>query len=172
LNVAETRRFFIVVAPATLAIALVVAVVALVADSGTASSPPHINVDHWHARYQYVVCGELQFNAPQWDGGVHTHADGIIHIHPVEPEEEGRGARLVKWFEYGGGTLDDDEVRLPGENITHHNGDECPDGSEGVVQVYIEPAATGVEERLEDWSQYIPQDGDQVLIWFGPEFEE
>ena len=159
----------IVVAP----FAFVLAAVALVAsfaldmDSDAESGSP-ASGDHWHARYAFVVCDAVQPDAPFWEGsGVHTHGDGIIHIHPFTTAEGGRGARLVKWFEYGGGVLAEDEVRLPGGDVTYASGDECADGSEVVLQVFVTPAATGVEEELDDWSEYIPQDGDLVVIYFG-----
>jgi hypothetical protein len=167
-----------VVLPAGLAVAFVaVVVVSLLEDNrATAPSPssrpepgedaaagPRIG-DHWHAVYEYVVCGEKQQPALTFEGsGIHTHGDGIIHIHPFVPSEEGAGARLVKWFEYGGGLLDEDEVRLPGSPDTRANGDECPDGATGTVQIF----ANG--QRVTDYEDYIPQDGDRIEIVFGPE---
>jgi hypothetical protein len=183
-NAAELRRLLTVVLPAGLAVAFVAVVVTAMLDDGTASAPsgedpsatlapaetvgaggsPRVGDDHWHAAYQYIVCGVLHRPAPAWDGtGVHTHGDGIIHIHPFTRSEEGAGARLVKWFEYGGGILDEDEVRLPGESWTHQNGQECPDGAPGVVQVFVNG------ERLYDYMSYIPRDGDRITILFGPE---
>ncbi len=128
----------------------------------TAVGAPRIGRDHWHATYQYWVCGERQPNAPAWEAGVHTHADGVIHIHPFTPAEEGAGARLVKWFEYGGGKLTKDEVRAPGSRDTYKNGDTCPDGRPGEVQVFVNG------QKLDDFSRYIPKDGDRVRIVFGP----
>lgn len=127
-----------------------------------ATGAPRIARDHWHATYQTYICGERQPNAPEWHAGVHTHADGIIHIHPFVPSEEGSGARLAKWFEYGGGKLTQSELRMPGSRDEYKNGDECPDGSEGVVQVEAN------DQPLEDWTRYIPQDGDRIRIVFGP----
>ena len=132
--------------------------------ASTASpTPPRAGQDHWHATYQVFVCGERQPPFAFWEGGVHTHDDGVIHIHPLIPSEEGEGARLVKWFEYGGGELTQSEMRMPGQRDRFANGDRCPDGAEGVLQVYVNG------ERLDDWSRYIPQDGDRVGIEFGPE---
>jgi hypothetical protein len=158
------------VLPVALSVILGAMVVLIVVEVGTAGGPgtedempPRIGRDHWHASYQFHVCGEIQPPAAFWPGGVHTHDDGIIHIHPVQPSEEGRGSRLVMWFEYGGGVLTDDEVRLPGQDVTYRNGDRCPDGREGRVQVIVNAIP------LEDWSEYIPQDGDHVIIVFGPD---
>ena len=133
---------------------------------------PRIGRDHWHAVYSFYACGERQPNSPTWEGGgVHTHGDGIVHIHPFTQAEEGRGARLIKWFEYGGGLLDGDEIRLPGLGKTWKNGETCPDGTpdegeEGVVQVFVNTA------QLDDWTEYIPQDGDVIWMSFGKELDE
>ncbi len=167
----ELRRFALVALPASIVVLLAAIVVTVVLDDDAPQGPPSAG-NHWHARYVYIVCDEVQQNAPFWESGVHTHGDGIIHIHPFQASEEGRGARLVKWFEYGGGVLTDDEVRLPGDATTYHNGDSCPDGPEGTVQVFVTPASTGVGEELDEWSDYIPQDGDLVVIYFGPEIAE
>jgi hypothetical protein len=170
MNESERRRLLLIGLPAALLLAGAVLTVFLWLDdaesAGTITGPRI--TDHWHARYEYWVCGEPQPNAPEWSSGIHTHGDGLIHIHPFQESEEGRGARLVKWFEYGGGVLTQDEVRLPGDQSTYSNGDECPDGSTGVVQVFVATVA-GEEAKLDEWSEYIPQDGDYVLIAFGPE---
>ena len=132
-----------------------------------ATAAPRIN-DHWHATYQVFICGERQPNFPTWPSGVgvHTHADGVIHSHPSTPAGEGAGARLVKWFEYGGGKLTQTEMRMPGKREEYKNGDDtCEDGSETVLQVFVN------SEKLSDWRRYIPHDGDRLRIVFGPEQE-
>ncbi len=128
-----------------------------------AAGAPHIGTDHWHATYQTFICGQRQPNFPTWEAseGIHTHADGIIHMHPFIPAGVGAGARLVKWFGYGGGKLTQTELRMPGDRTEYKNGDTCPDGSEATVRVTVNG------QELEDWSRYIPQDGDQVRIEFG-----
>ncbi len=156
--------------PVAVIIAVVFGILGALFFVQSASAGPRVG-DHWHATYETVVCGEPQPNVRQWSGGVHTHSDGILHLHPNTPSEEGTGARLVKWFEYGGealGTgakLTQDELQLPGQREVWKNGDECPDGTKGVLQVFV----NGV--KMDDWSRYIPQDGDQIRIVFGPEEE-
>jgi plastocyanin len=132
----------------------------------SSTGAPRIGQDHWHATYEYIVCGVKQPNFPTWNAGVHTHADGYIHIHPYTSSEEGSGARLVRWFEYGGGELSSDTVKAPGSRDEYKNGDQCPDGEEGFVQVFVNG------QKLDDFSKYLPQDGDSVQIVFGPEREE
>jgi plastocyanin len=148
--------------PVAAVIVVVFGILGLLFVTRSATGAPRIGRDHWHASYQYFVCGERQPNAPEFHGGVHTHADGVIHIHPFQTSEEGAGARLVKWFEYGGGKLTQTEVRLPGQRTTYKNGDLCPDGSPGEVQVFVNG------QKLESWTRYIPQDGDRIRIVFGP----
>ena len=123
---------------------------------------PRIGVTHIHAVYQVWVCGELQPHFPFWEGGVTTEGDGVIHIHPFRASEEGKGSRLVKFFEYGGGKLTQDEMVLPGSGKWFHNGDACPDGPSGVLRVNVNG------ESLVDWSEYIPNDYDKIIISFGP----
>lgn len=127
-----------------------------------AAGKPRIGQDHWHSTYSIFICGQRQPNFPTWNAGVHTHGDGVIHIHPNLPQEEGSGARLVKWFEYGGGKLSQNEMRMVADDKEYKNGDTCPDGSEGTLQVFVNG------EKLGNWSRYIPQDGDRVRIVFGP----
>jgi len=129
----------------------------------TAVRGPFMNRDHWHALYAVFICGRRQPNFPTWEAGVHTHADGVIHIHPFLPHEEGEGARLTKWFEYGGGKLTQTEMQMPGTPVDqiYRKGDRCPEGGAGVLQVSVNG------ERLDDWSDYIPQDGDRIIIEFG-----
>jgi len=135
----------------------------------SATGAPRIG-DHWHAPYQFFACGEKQPNATAWESGVHTHADGIIHIHPFQTFEEGSGARLVKWFEYGGGKLTQTSIKMPGSSRTWKNGDTCPDGRPGELQVFVTRAGSGTEEQLKgrEIERYIPHDGDRIRFVFGP----
>jgi plastocyanin len=155
--------------PVAAIIVLVFGILGLLFITRSATGAPRIGEDHWHASYTFFACGEKQPNAPTWEGvGVHTHGDGIVHIHPFTASEEGSGARLVKWFEYGGGKLSDDEIQMPGFVKAWKNGEVCPDGTEdagkeGVVQVFVNGA------KLSDWDRYIPKDGDRIRMVFGPE---
>jgi len=129
---------------------------------GERSTPPLI-IDHWHATLDIWVCGEKQPVLPEWEAGLETHNDGIIHIHPFLPSEEGPGASLEKFFEYGGGLLTGDSIRLPGTDATYANGDTCPDGTTGAIRAFAQ------RELLDGHAQYVPQDGDGLRIIFGPE---
>jgi plastocyanin len=136
---------------------------------------PLARQDHWHANYEVFICGQKQPVVPEFEDpeGVHTHADGIVHIHPFIPAGEGAGARLARWFEYGGdalgtgGKLSDDTLHVPGDFDEYKNGDLCEggelDGEPGIVQVFVN------QEPKEGFDRYIPQDGDFIRIVFAPE---
>ena len=55
---------------------------------------------------------------------------------------------------------------MPGSATTYKNGDECPDGTIGEVQVF----ANGV--KIQDYTRFLPKDGDLLRIVFGPPEEQ
>jgi len=161
LNRAELRRFVLVALPCALLIALAASAAITLPGASPAVAPGPAIGSHWHAPYQVWVCGERQPDIPAFEGGVRTDADGIIHIHPFRASEEGAGARLVKFFEYAGGLLTQTEMRMPGSTHTFRNGDRCPDGSTGALGVRVNGSP------LSSWTEYIPADGDRIVITFG-----
>ena len=44
--------------------------------------------------------------------GIHSHGDGLIHIHPFNSSATGRRAQLGKCFEAFGGYISDSAIRL------------------------------------------------------------
>lgn len=128
-----------------------------------ATGAPRIG-DHWHASYQVVICGERQQNMPTFEGSGSspgTHGDGVIHLHPFATSAEGSANTLKGYFKTGGGTLSGSEIRSPGFSKTWKNGDKCDDGTEGTLQVFLN------SEKLNDFTRYIPKDGDRLRIVFG-----
>ena len=72
---------------------------------------PVAAVDHWHVAYLINNCGadlpaSSQFNDPD---GLHTHGDGVFHLHPTNPSASGRNATLGEYFEGANATLTDSE---------------------------------------------------------------
>ena len=66
-----------------------------------ASIDPAKPSDHWHAAFAVDICGKEQ--PPVQDGpvdklGIHTHGDGVIHIHPFVTRAAGKGANLGRFF--------------------------------------------------------------------------
>ena len=143
----------------------------LVSRGGEAAASPKIG-EHWHAAYGVYTCGEFQ--PPMVDGdqgdqtGIHTHGDGLIHIHPFSTQVTGEGADLDAFGNTVGMELDDDSITLP-DGQTFTNGDDCG-GQPGQVQVKVWDAGSPDGRLLDsDFSSFAPQNGDLVTIAFAPE---
>lgn len=70
------------------------------------SSGPQRNIDHWHSVYGVYSCsleGDDKYLPPfqsvQDDTGLHSHGDGLIHIHPFFPSSEGENAQVKLWVQ-------------------------------------------------------------------------
>jgi hypothetical protein len=146
--------------------------------------------DHIHSSLGIYVWGEQQPDLPVTGGGVHSHGDGLIHIHPQHSGEESLGAALGKFFEYGGWNLTSDTLRLA-EGEEYVNGDLGPDGRPGTLRVLKartdwrsdEGGAHGdltaqcsalTDDQMKELGSfvgYVAKDGDCVRIIFGPEGE-
>lgn len=121
--------------------AIILAGVALVAfgvanNKNSAVVAPQLGVDHWHSAYAVWACDQFlpPFTDTQGDAlGIHTHEDGLIHIHPSSSLASGDNATLGVFADEVGLKLGENEFTTPtGE--TFKTGDDCQ-GEEGVVQV-------------------------------------
>ena len=83
-----------------------------------ATSAPRLG-DHWHSVYDVYEC--IGPGAGIWrqkivverdPDGIHTHGDGLIHIHPFNSNATGDDARLGKFFEAFGGYITDSAIKL------------------------------------------------------------
>lgn len=112
--------------------------------------------DHWHSAYGIYICDQyipsMSVGVEPDPGGIHTHQDGVIHIHPFQTATTGRNARLGDFFTQTGLEVSSSKIQLPddpalGDNSgkTFENGDECPDGQEGVVKVLVWDNAAGTD---------------------------
>lgn len=97
---------------------------------------PAVNEDHWHLAIGFNRCGT--WLDPPEDAlgdrkGVHTHGDGLIHLHPFFDEVSGENA-VLKWFlEEIGATVGDDSLELASGEVLPFVGD-C-DGEEATLRV-------------------------------------
>jgi hypothetical protein len=85
------------------------------ADSG--AKPSYRAEDHWHAAYGFWQCDkwyptlkDVKTDDPL---GIHTHEDGIIHVHPFKASASGERARLKEWTPMVGVQFFDDGWKLP-----------------------------------------------------------
>jgi hypothetical protein len=151
--------------------------------AASASQAPVANQDHWHAAFGIDLCGEILPN-PGDSGpdtrGIHTHQDGLIHIHPFVGAASGENARFALFAEQTGIELGDGEFTLP-DGRTFANGDPCEgeDGEteEGRVALYVWPpqATDATEPRAvtEDLGAVrFTDDGQAFVLAFVPEGTE
>jgi len=78
-----------------------------------ATSAPRVG-DHWHSAYDIYVCdGYRSKIVLETDpNGIHSHGDGLLHIHPFNKLASGRDAVLGEFFSAFGGRIDDASVVL------------------------------------------------------------
>ena len=115
--------------------------------------------DHWHSGLVLEICAE-EITLPPSDGGVHSHGDGLIHVHPYNASETGSDANLGRFFDSFPMVMEADRVRIPGGKL-YENGQSCPDGEPANVQVL----ANG-EDITQTFRNYTPREGDFVEVYF------
>jgi hypothetical protein len=102
------------------------------------ASPTYLRQDHWHAAYGLFVCDHFlpdQTDIREDALGIHTHGEGLIHIHPFSIASSGTNARMALFAEQVGMTLRDDELGLH-DGTVYRNGDRCPNGQPMSLKVY------------------------------------
>ena len=104
---------------------------------GENTTPPKANLqdgepfDHWHAAFAISVCGkELP---PIQDGatdplGIHTHGDGLIHIHPFTRSSGGNRATLGKYLDQVDFIVTNTGFQLPNGLTTEDGGTTVKEG--------------------------------------------
>jgi hypothetical protein len=138
-------------------------------------SPPALG-DHWHAAYGIYDCGTFLPNLTDQvpdESGLHTHADGLMHMHPFGTRYTGDGANIGNWGETVGLTLTD--TSFSAGTIERENGDSCGDElGEGTVQLKVWDSPDDEDGRLldGDFADYAPQDFSMFVLAFVPEGTE
>ncbi len=95
--------------------------------------------DHWHSAYAVYDCRTESF-LPSFTSdydprGIHSHSDGLLHIHPFSSAVTGDGATLDVFFDAMLVDLDDDDTKMVLPSGTElANGADCG-GEEAVLQV-------------------------------------
>jgi hypothetical protein len=99
-----------------------------------AAGEPVVMENHWHAAFGVYVCDEFRADLAEFDSpeGIHTHGDGVIHIHPFTDAGAGDNATLGLFLRGAGIDLVDGGLTVDGE--TYRDGHEC-DGEPAHLQV-------------------------------------
>lgn len=133
--------------------------------------------DHWHAAYRVELCGKRLQPFPHVEGEIHTHGDGQIHMHPTTQALADQNANLGAFFRSVetliGVTSGGDRFIVLPDGSRYQGGDTCPGSSfRHELQVLVGDSP-GEESAIEDDpSLYAPQEGESVIVRFGPEATE
>jgi hypothetical protein len=128
--------------------------------------------DHWHVAYAIYDCDHFIPNltdvVAQDTTGLHTHGDGLMHLHPFATKYTGKGANIGHWGEATGLDLTDTSIKAAG--IDRENGDECDDGK-GTLQLKVWDSPTDETGHLidKDFADYAPQEFSLLTLAFVPE---
>jgi len=76
---------------------------------------PRAGDDHWHAAYTIYNCGDevAEYQSVSDPDGIHSHQDGLIHIHPFNSSSSGEDAQLGVFLEAMSGTITQDSITGP-----------------------------------------------------------
>jgi hypothetical protein len=144
---------------------------ALVASTLPAVGPVPTS-SHWHAAYVVRVCDDVlpPFESDNDPLGVHSHGDGLMHVHPFFEESGYENARMSLFADAMGFEVSDGELTLPGGG-TWRDGDLC-NGVPGRVFVdrWASPDSQSQAERLFQGLDEIryQADGELYQIAFAP----
>ena len=148
-------------------------------DDGPDASPsaddavaPAVYEDHWHAAFGVFVCDEFLTDVPTFESpvGIHTHGDGVIHIHPVSDEGAGAHATLGAFLD--GARIDLEDGALEVDGVTWHDGEECNGRPAQVMVAKWDDAAAGGDPQIVTGDMTgirFRADGEAYTIAFAPE---
>lgn len=107
-------------------------------DSASADTAPSATKkDHWHAAYGLYVCDKYLPPLPEsaTDAlGIHSHGDGVMHVHPFTSAASGNNATLKVFFDSTNVKLTDDGWIMP-DGTEYKNGMDC-NGKPGKMAIY------------------------------------
>ena len=130
--------------------------------------------DHWHAAVGFYICDQFEPDIAEFESrvGIHTHGDGVIHIHPSSADGAGENATLGAFLEGAGVTLTDSELTM-GDQTWKEGDQKCGDeDGELVVAQWKDVESTDTEPALirRDFDSIrFREDGEGYTIAFVPE---
>jgi hypothetical protein len=153
--------------------------------------------DHWHAAFNVNICGQWIDNPPEFTtvdddtlvyAGLHTHADGFIHVEAASPSEAGNNATVGRFLDYSDGwgisddTLDiwpagvadqlSETQRVDPNKTEWTNGDKCPEGSPMAGRAGQVSWSLDCKVQSSDANDHKVRDGDVIAFAFLPKGED
>jgi hypothetical protein len=98
---------------------------------------PRPQTDHWHSAFGVWSCDHWLPAIPSGDDptGIHSHGDGLVHVHPFDERAAGKNAILSKFFESSFLTVTSKQVTLP-KGPTLKAGSDC-NGKKTVIAAAV-----------------------------------
>jgi hypothetical protein len=132
--------------------------------------------DHWHAAIGFDICGNFAPNVAdngQDPLGIHSHGDGVVHIHPFSGQSAGKNAKLKVWLDTVGVKLTDNELKLPGQDAKK-NGGRCEAGPATLqMKVWDSRAPTDTGRVItNDFGDLRVKDSQLITVAYLPEGAE
>jgi hypothetical protein len=127
--------------------------------------------DHWHAAYGIYDCDHFIPNLQdikQDTTGLHTHGDGLMHMHPFGTTYTGHGANIGNWGDTTGLEVSDKSIKAAG--IDEKNGDKC-NGKAGTLKLKVWTSPDDKTGHLidKDYADYAPQEFTMWVLAFVPD---
>lgn len=134
--------------------------------------------DHIHQAFAVNICGEFQPDIPEFEStvGIHTHGDGVIHIHPFSQLGVGANAtvgRYLKDAQEAGLDIELTDSKLTFLEETAKEGDTKCDGvSDPVLRMAywanVQDEASLPDVTTGDFSEKrLTENGAGITIYFG-----
>lgn len=120
--------------------------------------------DHWHAAYGIYICDQFipNIQSDKDPSGIHTHNDGIVHIHPFTRAVSGRKATFGVFADTVGLKVSKTSIQAPGGK-KYSDGDKCGE-KKGELQVWL----NGKEREDADPRKLRVRDRDLLVLAFAP----
>jgi hypothetical protein len=128
--------------------------------------------DHWHAAYGIYDCDHflppLSDVVAQDTTGLHTHGDGLMHMHPFGTKYTGKGANLGNWGLSTGLDVTDTSIKVA--SMSKKNGDSCGKKKGKLhLKVWDSPSDKTGHEITSDFAAYNPQEFTLWTLAFVPD---
>ncbi len=125
--------------------------------------------DHWHLAFGVWNCGTWEPAIVPGDDplGIHTHGDGLIHVHPFEDAAAGKNAVLGKFLAVSKITLTSSSLVLPNKKLTA--GGRCQ-GKKAVIRTLTWSSKTVKAPTVVsgDANTVLLRDEEIIVIAYGP----
>lgn len=139
---------------------------------------PPLLEDHFHQAFGIFVCDGFRSDIPEFESqnGIHTHGDGVIHIHPFSSLATGANATLGRFLDDAGAggvqvTLDESALSYLGETVEEGE-TTCDDVDDPQLRMAYWPNVQDEESLPEVTTgsfrdRRLTDDGAGITLYFG-----